>query len=169
MFPQLLAARTVDLFGAIWGALESHLVPYHILYTGEETTQARLEDSDRLPFSLDFLVIEELDYLHTLLGTSTIKFEINGQINQPDGTKNTTWIAQILAIAVGYSYIPTEDAEMWELDVNCFLSEETSETANYTPRNACSYLAQKLSDSKWPVAESILEYTKTIFEDPSSR
>lgn len=168
MFPDLLASRTFDLFAAIWGALEAHLAPFHTLYNGEETTQARLEDSDRLPFSLDFLVIEELDFIHTLLGTPIIKHELQNQILQPEGGHNTTWITQILAVAVGFSYIPTEDAEMWELDVNCFLSEETSETANYTARNACANLAQKLSDFNWPIPESLLAYCKTIFEDPSS-
>ena len=169
MFPQLLASRTVDLFGAVWGALEAHLGPYHALYTGEETTQARLEDSDRLPFSLDFLVIEELDYLLTLLGTAIIKHELDSQINQPGAAPNTTWITQILAVIAGFSHIPTEDQEMWDLDVNCFLSEETSETANYTARNACAELAQKLSGFNWPVAESLLAYSKTVFDSPSPR
>ena len=170
MFPQLLSARTVDLFGAIWGALEAHLAPYHALYTGEETSQGKLEDSDRLPFSLDFLVVEEVDYLMTLLGTAVIKHELDSQINQANGAaQNTTWITQILAVAVGFSYIPTEESEMWALDVNCFLSEETSETANYNARNACANLAQKLSDFNWPVPESLLAYSKTVFENPSSR
>ena len=57
MFPQLLSNRLVELFGVLWGAMEAHLTPYQALYTGDETTQGRLEDSDRLPLSLDFLVI----------------------------------------------------------------------------------------------------------------
>ena len=169
MFPQLLTNRNVELFGAIWGALEAHLAPYHTLYTGAETTQARLEDSDRLPFSLDFLVVEEVDYLHTLLGTTAIKYEVQKQLTPAEGSGNTALISQIIAIAVGYAHIPTEDEEMWELDVNCFLSEETSETANYTLRTACSCLVQRLGDAKWPVADSVLQLTKAIFENPASR
>lgn len=168
MFPQLLSTRTVELFSAIWEALQAHLMPYHALYTGQDTTQARLEDSDRLPFSLDFLVIEELDYMITLLGTAIIKHEFNSHLNREGGAQDTTWIMHILAIAVGFSHIPTEDAEMWELDVNCFLSEETSETANYTARNACAGLAQKLSGFNWPIPECLLAYSKTSFENTAS-
>ena len=84
------------------------------------------------------------------------------------GTQDTTWIQHLLAVAVGFSHIPTEDAEMWELDVNCFLSEETSETANYTARNACAGLAQKLSDFSWPIPECLLAYSKTVFQDATS-
>lgn len=170
MFPHLLTPRTLELFGAIWEALQAHLVPYHALYTGEEQNQGRLEDADRLPFSLDFLVIEELDYIQTLLNTTTIRQELDAQLasqNQPNGTHDTTWITHILAVAIGFSHIPTEDAEMWELDVNCFLSEETSETANYTARNACAGLATKLCSYNWPVLESLLAYTKTIFDGGS--
>ena len=168
MFPQLLSTQTLELFSAVWETLQAHLVPYHTLYTGADTSQARLEDSDRLPFSLDFLVIEELDYMITLLGTAVVKHELNTRLNGEGGAQDTTWIMHILAIAVGYSHIPTEDAEMWELDVNCFLSEETSETANYTARNACAGLAQKISDYKWPIPECLLSYSKTLFEDPAS-
>ena len=167
MFPQLLSTLTLELFSAVWEALQAHLAPYHALYTGVDTTQSRLEDSDRLPFSLDFLVVEELDYMITLLGTAVVKHELNTRLAQ-GGAQDTTWIMHILAIAVGYSHIPTEDVEMWEMDVNCFLSEETSETANYTARNACAGLAQKISDHNWPVPECLLTYSKTLFGDPSS-
>lgn len=168
MFPQLVSTRNLELFVTVWEALQAHLAPYHTLYTGDETAQGRLEDSDRLPISLDFLVIEELDYMHTLLGLAAVKQELDNQLHSGEGGLNTTWITQILAVAVGYSYIPTEDAEMWELDVNCFLSEETSETANYTARNACAGLTATLSNLRWPVPEILLAYSKPIFEDTSS-
>ena len=113
--------------------------------------------------------MEELDYLCTLLGSAIVKHELDAQINQSGATPNATWITQILAITVGFSHIPTEDTEMWELDVNCFLSEETSETANYSARTACSELVKKLSDFPWPIPESLLAYSKTVYEDPLSR
>ena len=131
-----------------------------------------MEDSDRLPYTLDFLVIEELDYMQTLLNTSAIKRELDAQL-QPasgaDGAQNSTWITQLSALAVGYSYILTEEAELWEVDVNIFLSEETSETAAYSARNACAGIVGKLCSYNWPVLESLLSYSNATFDAGSSR
>lgn len=172
MFPHLLTAHTLDLFTLTWESMQAHVEPYHQLYTGDEDRQSRMEDADRLPYTLDFLIIEELDYLHTLLNTSAIKRELDAQL-QPEDTSNgphdRTWITQLLALAVGYSHILTEDAEIWELDVNVFLSEETSETANYSARHACIGIVQKLCGYNWPVLESLLGYTKSTFDEGSSR
>lgn len=172
MFPHLLTSRTLDLFVTIWGSLQAHLEPYQQMYTGEEQRQCRMEDADRLPYTLDFLVIEELDYLHTLLNTSAIKRELDTQL-QPGGAATgafeTLWITQISSLAVGYSHILTEDAELWEVDVNIYLSEETSETANYSARNACGSIVAKLCSYDWPVLESLLGHTRSIFEIGSSR
>lgn len=136
----------------------------------DNSRQGRLEDADRLPYTLDFLVIEELDYIQTLVGSITVKRELEAQIapeKLSNGTFNETWVAQIMTILVGFSQITQEDEGLWDFDVNVFLSEETSETANYSPRNACSYLVQKLF--KYPVLDSLLARTKTIFEEGSSR
>ena len=172
MFPNLLTSRTLELFTSIWQALQVHLGPYQQMYTLDEQRQCRMEDADRLPYTLDFLVIEELDYMHTLLNTSAIKGELDAQL-RPEGalvgTHDTLWITQILALAVGYSYVLTEDAELWEVDVNIYLSEETSETANYSARNACSGLVTKLCSYQWPVLESLLGYARSIFEEGASR
>lgn len=167
MFPQLLAPRTLELFGATWQALQAHLEPYHILYTGEDNNEGQLEDADRLPMSLDFLVVEELDYVQTLLSTAAIKHELDTQLapeNAVNGNHSGSWITQILALAVGFSYVTAEDANMWEFDVNCFLAEETSETADYSARNACAGLVSKLCTFNWPVVEGLLDFSKTIFE-----
>lgn len=126
-----------------------------------------MDDADRLPYTLDYLVIEELDYIRTLLNTSIIKRELDIQLapeSMANGTNNTTWIQQILATAVGYSQILTEDEELWEVDINVFLSEETSETANYSARSACAGLATKLCSYNWPVLESLLAHGKTVFQ-----
>lgn len=130
-----------------------------------------MDDADRLPYTLDYLVIEELDYIRTLLNTSIIKRELDVQLapeSMANETTNSTWIQQILATAVGYSQILTEDEELWEVDINVFLSEETSETANYSARSACSGLATKLCSYNWPVLESLLAHGKTVFEGGAS-
>lgn len=167
-FPQLLTARTLELFSTIWEGLQAHLVPYHTLYV-IENRQGRLEDADNLPYTLDFLVIEELDYIQTLLNTSALKRELDAQLTpetMTNGAYNNTWVAQVMPILVGYSQITTEDESLWDIDINIFLSEETSETANYSPRDACSNFVAKLCS--WPIFESLVTYGRTIFEDVSS-
>ncbi|KAI4214851.1 MAG: hypothetical protein LQ351_002564 [Letrouitia transgressa] len=168
MFPHLLTARTLELFSTLWESLQAHVGPYVALYV-TENRQGRLEDADRLPYTLDFLVIEELDYIQTLLGTVTVKREMDAQLTpekMSDGKEGNNWISQVMIILVGYSQIIQEDEGLWDFDVNVFLSEETSETANYSPRNACANFVQKLC--KWPVLDSLLAYTKEIFGDENS-
>lgn len=168
MFPQLLSARTLELFGTVWESLQAHLGPYHALYV-VENRQGRLEDADRLPYTLDLMVIEELDCIQTFLSTTIVKRELDAQ-STPDamanGTHSTTWLAQVMPILVGYSQITLEDEGLWDVDINIFLSEETSETAHYSPRDACSNFVAKLC--AWPVFESLLAYSKNTFEDSSS-
>ncbi|KAL8673030.1 MAG: hypothetical protein Q9168_002553 [Polycauliona sp. 1 TL-2023] len=167
-FPHLLSQHTLELFATIWESLQAHVEPYLALYV-DDNRQGRMEDADRLPYTLDFLVIEELDYIQTLVGSLTVKRELEAQIapeKLSSGTFDGTWIAQIVTILVGFSQITQEDQGLWDIDVNVFLSEETSETANYSPRNACSYLVQKLC--KYPVLNSLLAHTKAIYEDASS-
>ncbi|KAL9641218.1 MAG: hypothetical protein Q9204_000206 [Flavoplaca sp. TL-2023a] len=167
-FPHLLSQHTLQLFSTIWESLQAHVGPYLALYV-DDNRQGRLEDADRLPYTLDFLVIEELDYIQTLVGSITVKRELEAQIapeKLSNGTFDGTWVAQIMTILVGFSQITQEDEGLWDFDVNVFLSEETSETANYSPRNACSCLAQKLC--KYPVLDSLLAHTKAIYEDASS-
>lgn len=153
----------------IWENLQAHLGPYHALYV-LENGQGRLEDADRLPYTLDFLVIEELDYIQTLVGVSTIRRELDVQLAPEaltNGTYDSSWIAQVVPVLVGYAQITMEDEALWDIDINIFLSEETSETANYSPRDACSNLVAKLC--QWPVLESLLSYGTKVFEDPTSR
>ncbi|KAL8676097.1 MAG: hypothetical protein Q9186_007351 [Xanthomendoza sp. 1 TL-2023] len=167
-FPHLLSQHTLELFATIWESLQAHVGPYVASYVADNQ-QGRLEDADRLPYTLDFLVIEELDYIQTLVGTVTVKRELEAQI-APDKLSNGafegTWIAQIMIFLVGFSQITQEDEGLWDFDVNVFLSEETSETANYSPRNACSCLVQKLC--KFPVLDSLLAHTKPMYEEGSS-
>lgn len=169
MFPQLLSAHTLDLFSTLWQSLQAHLGPYHALYVSE-SRQGRMEDADRLPYTLDFLVIEELDYIQTLLSTTPVRREMEAQVapdGVPNGAHNGTWITQVMTILVGYAQITQEEEGLWDFDVNVFLSEETSETANCSPRNACSSFVTKLC--RWPVVDHLLTHSRTIFEDAASR
>lgn len=168
MFPHLLNPQALELFSAVWEGLQAHLGPYHALYV-VENRQSRMEDSDRLPYTLDFLVVEELDYIQTLLGIQTIRRELDVQLEPKaltNGAHASSWIVQVIPILVGYSQITMEDEGLWDIDINVFLSEETSETANYSPRDACSNFVTKLCN--WPVLDSLLDYSKTVFNNGTS-
>lgn len=169
MFPVLLNVHNQELFNAIWGGLASHVVPYHELYV-VDNRQSRLEDADRLPYTLDFLVIEELDYIQTLLNIGTVQRGLEAQLTPgtvTNGEYQNTWIARAIPVLVGFAQITIEEEAMWDIDINVFLSEETSETANYSVRDACSNFARKLCSL--PVQKSVFAYCKTVFDDGTSR
>ena len=165
LFPQLLSAHTLDLFGAVWEGLQAQLTPYVAMYIDGER-QGRMEDADRLPYTLDFLVMEEIDYIQTLIGTLSVRRELDAQL-APEHIANASdggsWISQVVAILVGYSQITTDDEGMWEIDVNIFLAEETAETSNYSTRSACSNFIVKLCN--WPTAivQSLLSFSTSMF------
>jgi importin-9 len=128
------------LFQTAWEEL-SHLRPaYHELFINDER-QGRLEDADGLPYTLDFLVSDELDLMENLLKAPPVKAELQAQLKQaPDGPQSVGWLQEIMQLVISYSQITTEEEGLWEIDVNLFLSEETALTANYTPRVACGAL-----------------------------
>lgn len=67
-------------------------------------------------------------------------------------------------LTVKYAQIPNEDELLWDIDVNLFLAEETSVTANYNARAASGDLLIKLGE--WlnqGTIEGLLAYTKVLF------
>lgn len=80
-----------------------------------------------------------------------------------------SWVTEVMKLAVGYAQITTEEEGLWDIDVNIFLSEETSVTANYTPRTACGDLVIKLGE--W-ISEStingLLAYTRALYSGTES-
>jgi hypothetical protein len=70
----------------------------------------------------------------------------------------------VMKLAVGYAQIPKEEEDLWDIDVNLFLAEETSVTANYTARTACGDLLIKLGEWLHQGAlEGLLAYTQGLF------
>lgn len=169
VFPALLVSQSLQVFSATWAALAAHLTPYHTFYIHEDR-QGRLEDADRLPYTLDFLVLEELDLLRSLLGVRPVKKELMNHLEQTaPASPEKEWVADVMRLLVCYSQITTEEEGLWEIDVNVFLSEESSETANYTPRNACSDLVDVIAT--WlpkQTMETLLAYARTVSQDGDS-
>lgn len=166
VFAAVLSPQTPTLFEATWEELSSLQAAYHQMYI-EEERQSRLEDSDGLPYTLDFLVLEELDFMQACLRAPPVRSQLENQLqNQP---ANATWVFEVMKLAVAYAQITTEEEGLWTIDVNIFLSEETSVTANYTPRTACGDLVIKLGE--WltqPTIEGLLAYTQSLYSTTES-
>ncbi|KAF2735470.1 ARM repeat-containing protein [Polyplosphaeria fusca] len=167
VFPAILSPQTPVLFSATWDELSTLQGAYHQMYIQEER-QSRLEDGDRLPYTLDFLVLEELDFMQACLRAPPVRSELEQQLQNAQGTEGT-WITEVMKLAVAYAQITTEEEGLWNVDVNIFLSEETSVTANYTPRTACGDLVIKLGEAfNKPTLEGLLSYTHSLYNSTQS-
>lgn len=167
LFPTMLAPQSLPLFSATWEELSMLQASYHQMYI-QDDRQGRLEDADGLPYTLDFLVLEELDFMQACLRAPPVRRELEQQLHSQGGN-GSGWITEVMKIAVAYAQITTEEEGLWDIDVNIFLSEETNVTANYTPRTACGDLIIKLGE--WlnaATVEGLLTYTRTLYTENAS-
>lgn len=166
VFPGLLTPQSPAYFSAIWTELINIQAPYCEFYINDER-QGRQEDVDGLPYTLDFLVLEELDLIQTLLKAPPVKAELQQQLqNAGPAATTTTWLAEILKLVTSYAQITSEEEGLWDIDVNLFLSEETSVTSNYTPRTCSGDLLIKLGEwLKDTTVEGLLAYMNVLFAD----
>ncbi|TVY53829.1 Importin subunit beta-5 [Lachnellula cervina] len=163
VFPQLLLPQSPALFSASWEELLLLKDNYKEMYV-ENDEQGRLEDADLLPYTLDFLVLEELDLLQMCLRAPPVQKELETTIQQNAGVSSTPWVMDVMKLAVDYAQIAMEDENLWDIDVNLFLAEETSVTANYTARTACGDLLIKLGEWLHQGAlEGLLAYSQQLF------
>ncbi|KAI9679369.1 MAG: hypothetical protein M1817_005391 [Caeruleum heppii] len=165
VFPALLSPQSPVLFSTTWQELSTLQEPYRQLYINDER-QGRLEDADGLPYTLDFLVLEELDFMQACLRAPPVRKELEAQLQAQNGAEpqHTSWLTEMMKVAVAYAQITTEEEGLWEIDVNIFLSEETSVTANYTPRTACGDLIIKLGEWLQTVAaDGLLQHARAVF------
>ncbi|EME78885.1 uncharacterized protein MYCFIDRAFT_65314 [Pseudocercospora fijiensis CIRAD86] len=163
LFSQMLSPHSPALFSATWQELSTLQAQYFQQYI-EDFGQGRLEDADGLPFTLDFLVLEELDFMQACLRAPPVRKELEQQLQSQAG--GTTWITDVMKVAVAYAQITTEEEGLWDIDVNVFLSEEVNVTANYTPRSACGDLVIKLGE--WlnnATVEGLLAYTRSLYSE----
>lgn len=168
VFPQLLLPQSPVLFGATWSELQLLEGAFQDMYIDHDE-QGRLEDADNLPYTLDFLVLEELDFFQSCFRASPVQKELDAQIQAHSGVQSTPWVLDVMKLAVGYAKIPKEEEGLWDIDVNLFLAEEASVTGNYTARIACGDLVIKLGEWLHQGAlEGLLAYTKTLFADEKS-
>ena len=163
VFPQLLLPQSPVIFSATWEELLLLQSSYKDMYVDNDE-QGRLEDADGLPYTLDFLVLEELDFLQQCIRAPPVQKELEGQIQAHGGIPATPWVMDVMKLAVSYAQIPKEEEDLWDIDVNLFLAEETSVTANYTARTACGDLLIKVGEWLHQGAlEGLLAYTQALF------
>ncbi|KAI9794406.1 MAG: hypothetical protein M1816_005475 [Peltula sp. TS41687] len=168
VFPTLLSPQSPVLFTTTWHELSLLQQPYHQMYIKDER-QSRLEDADGLPYTLDFLVLEELDFMQSCLRAPPVRKQLEAELHTQHGTQGPHWLVEVMKLAVAYAQITVEEEGLWDIDVNVFLSEETNVTANYTPRTACGDLVIKLGEwLKITAAESLLQYTGTVVSTAQS-
>jgi hypothetical protein len=169
IFPDLMAAS--DFFNACWDAMQAHATPYYASYVDGER-QGGLINQYQLPYTLDFLVIEEIDYLQILLEAPSVRQQLDAMLaadNSSNGTSVNNWITQVLSALVTYSSITNEAEEMWDIDYNVFLSEETFAETNNSPRSVCAGFVWKICG--WfpkQTLESLIGYVKAVFDNANS-
>ena len=167
VFPGVLSPHSPALFSAIWDELFTLQALYHQMYV-ENDIQGRMEDADGLPYTLDFLVLEELDFMQACLRAPPVRQALEKQL-EASSTSPPNWVIEIMTIAAAYAQITTEEEGLWEVDVNVFLSEEANVTANYTPRTASGDLVIKLGE--WlnaATVEGLLNHTRTLYSHNAS-
>ncbi|KAI1478362.1 ARM repeat-containing protein [Daldinia eschscholtzii] len=163
VFASLLLPETPHYFQAIWEELLL-LEPAHEQLYIKNDAQGRLEDSDSLPYTLDFLVLEELDFLNGCLRAPPVRKELQAQLAAHASAHETPWMLDLMKLATSYALITREEKELWDIDVSLYLAEEQSVSANYTPRTACGDLLIKLGE--WlnqSALEGLFAYTKSLF------
>jgi hypothetical protein len=158
VFPTILTPHSLVLFQSTWEEL-TVLEPAYSLFYIQQERQSRLEDADSLPYTLDFLVLEELDFMQACLRSRDVRAQLNASA-----------VHDVIKRIVAYARITTEEEGMWECDVNLYLSEETNVTANYTPRTACGDLIIKLG--QWLKDATVNElqlYSRAVFSEADWR
>ncbi|KOS23215.1 Importin subunit beta-5 [Escovopsis weberi] len=163
VFPNLLLPQSTTFFTAVWEELTFLKVPYERLYIQDEA-QSRLEDSDSLPYTLDLLILEEIDFLNQCFRAPPVQSELDGQLNAHASGHEVPWMMDIMNMLTAYSQVTREEEDLWNFDCSLYLAEETSVTAQYTARTAAGDLLIKMGE--WfndKAVDGLFGYTKSLF------
>lgn len=168
VLPQLLSAQSLDYFSAVWEELSLLQGPYKELYL-DNVVQDRLEDIDNLPYSMDFLMLEELDLIHNFLRAPPVQAQLEAQLKAHSSPQETPWLIEIMKTLVAFSRITQEEEGLWDIDCSLYLAEEASASANYTSRTAAGDVLIKLGEIYDQAAlHGLFGYTQTLFTGESA-
>ncbi|KAH7319851.1 armadillo-type protein [Stachybotrys elegans] len=163
VFPNLLLPQSTTYFSAVWEELTLLQGPHQALYIDNEA-QGRLEDADSLPYTLDFLILEEIDFLNQCFRAAPVQAELDGQLKAHASAAEVPWMMEIMRMLVSYSRVTREEEELWDIDCSLYLAEETSVSANYTARTASSDLLIKMGEwFNMTTVDGLFGYTQTLF------
>lgn len=124
VFPTLLLPQSLAFFQATWQELSLLQGSYQDNFI-ENGSQGRLEDSDGLPYTLDFLILEELDFLNQCMRATPVQKELEAQLaGRP--AHEAPWVLDLMKLLASYSRITSEEEDLWDIDVSLYLAEETS-------------------------------------------
>ena len=168
VFPSLLVSQSTVFFQAVWEELSQFQAAHEELYIKNDA-QGRLEDADSLPYTLDFLILEEIDFLNQCFRSPPVKAELDGQLKAHANAADCPWMIEIMKMLVTYSRVTREEEDLWDIDCSLYLAEETSVTANYTSRTAAGDLLIKMGE--WfnnDTVNGLFSYTKTLFPGDGS-
>lgn len=168
VFPQLLLPQSPAFFQLVWEELNAIQQPFETQYI-DSGDQGRMEDSDNLPYTLDFLVLEELDFFNHCIRAPPVQQNLEQQLNAHGHAHQTPWVLDIMKLLVFYARITSEEEALWDIDRSLYLAEETSVTANYTTRTACGDLLIKMGE--WLHAhalEGLYAFTQSLFSTQSA-
>ncbi|KAI5463506.1 putative importin beta-5 subunit [Mariannaea sp. PMI_226] len=168
VFATLLLPQSTTFFSAVWEELTLLQGAHEELYIKNDA-QGKLEDADSLPYTLDLLILEELDFLNQCFRAAPVQAELEGQLNAHASAQDVPWMIEIMRMLVAYSRVNREEEELWDIDCSLYLAEETSVTANYTARTAAGDLLIKMGE--WfdqKTIDGLFGYTKTLFTSDGS-
>ncbi len=165
VFSSLLLPQSPTFFQETWQELALLKDSYAQLYLDHDS-QSRLEDADGLPYTLDFLVLEELDFLNTCIRAPPVQKQLGSELAASGvAAHDTPWMVQLMTLLIDYSRITRDQEDLWDIDVSLYLAEETSVTANYTARTACGDLLIKLGEWLGQRAlEGLYARSRALFE-----
>ena len=160
------------MFTACWTALKTHGQPYFASFV-DGRKQSNLFTTNGLAYTLDGLVIAELDLMQTLLESPDVKCQLDEMARAAvEGNDNSLpkWVMEMVSVLVTFSAITRETQEMWDIEFNTFLSEETFAETNTTPRSACASFIWNVC--AWIPSETLkcmVEYMSLVWKDPNPR
>ena len=130
------------LFEAVWQEL-IRIAPDYNHFVVEDDADSKMVGDNNLPFTIDALAVEELDFLQVVMRAPTVKAQLNKQLQGGQSDNGYLWLQDLLSLMISFTRISKEDESMWEFDVNIYINEIASISANYTPRQAVAEIVAR--------------------------
>ena len=148
MLAVLVTPHSTGLFEVTWKSLVSTQNLYTQLYLVDEQPM-RQETNDHLPFSLDYLIIDQIDFLGAILRDQEpfVRLKKNAKTSPSTDTsaEDLRWLRELTSILMHYAQITLSEEATFEMDVNLWLCDEASITADYTARSTSGDMVNKLA------------------------